>query len=231
MAFPGLSARVAEVRERIRFHQARGGWTHPVRIIAVTKSHSPEVVRAAVDAGLVDVGENRVQEALEKQDALSDVAARWHLIGTLQRNKVRQVIGKFVLLHAVDRLELVMELDKRLAAAEGAVRQPVLVEVNCSGESGKSGVAPGELPELLDRVAASPRLDLKGLMTMAALTDDPVVQRAAFAKLRELRDTMQRAGHPLPELSMGMSGDYPVAVEEGATMVRLGTLLFGERPL
>ena len=231
MAFPGLSARVAEVRDRIRFHQARAGWTHPVRIIAVTKSQGPEAVRAAVDAGLVDVGENRVQEALEKQGALSGVAARWHLIGTLQRNKVRQVVGKFVLLHAVDRLELVMELDKRLAAVEAVPRQPVLVEVNCSGESGKSGVAPGELPELLDRVAASPRLDLKGLMTMAALTDDPVVQRAAFAKLRELRDTMQRAGHQLPELSMGMSGDYPVAVEEGATMVRLGTLLFGERPL
>lgn len=231
MAFPGLSARVTEIRERIRFHQARGGWTHPVRIIAVTKSQSHEAVRAAVDAGLVDVGENRVQEALEKQGVLSDVAARWHLIGTLQRNKVRQVIGKFVLLHAVDRLELVMELDKRLALVDGAPRQSVLVEVNCSGESVKSGVAPGELPELLDRIAGSPRLELKGLMTMAALTDDPVVQRAAFAKLRELRDTMQRAGHQLPELSMGMSGDYPVAVEEGATMVRLGTLLFGERPL
>lgn len=231
MAFPGLAARVTEIRERIRFHQARGGWTHPVRIIAVTKSHSPEAVRAAVDAGLVDVGENRVQEALEKQSVLSDVAARWHLIGTLQRNKVRQVIGKFVLLHAVDRLELVIELDKRLAAVEGTTRQAVLVEVNCSGESAKSGVAPGELPELLDRIVASPRLELKGLMTLAALTDDPVVQRAAFAKLRELRDSMQRAGHQLPELSMGMSGDYPVAVEEGATMVRLGTLLFGERPL
>jgi pyridoxal phosphate enzyme (YggS family) len=231
MAFPGLSARVTEIRERIRFHQARGGWTHPVRLIAVTKSHSHEAVRAAVDAGLVDVGENRVQEALEKQSVLSDVAARWHLIGTLQRNKVRLAIGRFVLLHAVDRLELVMELDKRLAAIDGGPRQAVLVEVNCSGESAKSGVAPGELPELLDRIAASPRLELKGLMTMAALTDDPVVQRAAFAKLRELRDTMQRAGHGLPELSMGMSGDYPVAVEEGATMVRLGTLLFGERPL
>ena len=231
MAFPGVSARVAEIRERIRFHQARGGWTHPVRIIAVTKSHGPEAVRAAVEAGLADVGENRVQEALEKQAALSDVAARWHLIGTLQRNKVRQVLGRFVLLHAVDRSELVMELDKRLAAAEAGARQPVLVEVNCSGESAKGGVAPGELGALLDRIAASPRLELQGLMTMAALSGDSAVQRAAFARLRELRETMQRAGHRLPELSMGMSGDYPVAVEEGATMVRLGTLLFGERPL
>jgi pyridoxal phosphate enzyme (YggS family) len=184
-----------------------------------------------VEAGLADVGENRVQEALEKQAALSDVAARWHLIGTLQRNKVRQVLGRFVLLHAVDRSELVMELDKRLAAAEAGARQPVLVEVNCSGESAKGGVAPGELGALLDRIAASPRLELQGLMTMAALSGDSAVQRAAFARLRELRETMQRAGHRLPELSMGMSGDYPVAVEEGATMVRLGTLLFGERPL
>lgn len=231
MAFPGLSAKVAEIRERIRFHQSRGGWTHPVRIIAVTKSHGPEAVRAAVDAGLVDVGENRVQEALEKQAALSDVAARWHLIGTLQRNKVRHVLGRFVLLHAVDRVDLVIELDKRLASAETTFRQPVLVEVNCSGESSKSGVAPGELAELLGRIATSPRLELQGLMTMAPLTDEPDVQRSVFARLRELRDTMQRAGHPLPELSMGMSGDYPVAVEEGATMVRLGTLLFGERPL
>jgi uncharacterized pyridoxal phosphate-containing UPF0001 family protein len=105
------------------------------------------------------------------------------------------------------------------------------VEVNCSGEAAKGGVAPGELGALLDRIAASPRLELKGLMTMAALSDDPAVQRAAFGRLRELRDTMRRAGHELAELSMGMSGDYPVAVEEGATMVRLGTLLFGERPL
>jgi pyridoxal phosphate enzyme (YggS family) len=232
MAFPGLPARVAEIRERIRFHQARGGWTHPVRIIAVTKSHGPEAVRAAVEAGLVDVGENRVQEALEKQDALRDVAAaRWHLIGTLQRNKVRHVLGRFVLLHAVDRPELVVELDRRLAAAQAPTRQAVLVEVNCSGEAAKGGVAPGELGALLDRIAASPRLELKGLMTMAALSDDPAVQRAAFGRLRELRDTMRRAGHELAELSMGMSGDYPVAVEEGATMVRLGTLLFGERPL
>jgi pyridoxal phosphate enzyme (YggS family) len=231
MAFPELSARVAEVRERIRFHQARRGWTHPVRIIAVTKSHGPEAVRAAVEAGLQDVGENRVQEALEKQAALSDIAARWHLIGTLQRNKVRHVLGRFVLIHAVDRLELVTELDKRLAAAETVTRQPVLVEVNCSGESSKSGVAPNELAKLLEGIVASPRLELRGLMTMAPLTDETEVQRSVFARLRELRDTMQRAGHRLPELSMGMSGDYAVAVEEGATMIRLGTLLFGERPL
>jgi pyridoxal phosphate enzyme (YggS family) len=229
MAFPDLSARLAEIRDTIRHHQARGGFSHPVRIIAVTKSHGPEAVRAAAAAGLLDVGENRVQEALAKQDRLRDVPVRWHLIGTLQRNKVRQVIGRFELLHAVDRLELVDELDRRLETA-GAAPQPVLVEVNCSGEDAKGGVAPDRLGRVLEAIAARPRLDLRGLMTMAALSGDPAVPRAAFARLRTLRDAMQQAGHPLPELSMGMSGDYPVAVEEGATMVRLGTLLFGERP-
>lgn len=228
MAFPGLSARLAEIRDTIRFRQSRGGWTHPVRIVAVTKSHGPEAVVAAVEAGLQDIGENRVQEALRKQDELRDLPVTWHLIGTLQRNKVRQIIGRFALLHAVDRLELVEELDRRLAGAPQP--QGVLVEVNCSGEESKSGVEPEALPGLLERVARSPRLSLRGLMTMAAWSTEESAQRAAFGKLRELRDAIQRQGYSLPELSMGMSGDYPVAVEEGATMIRLGTLLFGERP-
>jgi pyridoxal phosphate enzyme (YggS family) len=226
MDFPGLGDRLASVRDRIGVHQARGGWNHPVRIIAVTKTHGPEAVRAALAAGLEDVGENRVQEALAKQDQLVGVPVRWHLIGSLQRNKARHVVGRFALIHSVDREDLAAELDRRVP--DGS-RQPVLVEVNCSGEPQKSGVDPEGLPPLLDRIAALPRLRLDGLMTMAALSEDERVQRGAFARLRELRDRMRAAGHPLPELSMGMSGDYPVAVEEGATMVRLGTLLFGER--
>jgi pyridoxal phosphate enzyme (YggS family) len=228
MAFPGLSSRLEHIRETIRECQARAGWTHPVRIIAVTKSHGVEAVRAAAAAGLTDVGENRVQEALAKQEQCREVPVAWHLIGTLQRNKVRQVIGRFTLIHSVDRLDLVEELDRRLTRAN-APPQPVLVEVNCSGEAAKSGVDPGELERLLAAVVARPTLDLRGLMTMAALTSDPAVQRAAFGRLRALRDALAQAGYALPELSMGMSGDYPVAVEEGATMVRLGTLLFGER--
>lgn len=226
MDFPGLGERLAAVRERIRVHQARGGWSHPVRIIAVTKTHGPEAVRAAVAAGLEDVGENRVQEALAKQDQLAGVPARWHLIGSLQRNKARHAAGRFVLIHSVDREDLATELDRR--AAEGS-RQAILVEVNCSGEPQKSGVDPAGLEALLERIAARPRLELQGLMTMAAESTDERVQRGAFARLRELRDRMQAAGHRVPELSMGMSGDFPAAVEEGATMVRLGTLLFGER--
>ena len=229
MNFPDLPGRLAQARDRIRFHQARGGFSHPVCIVAVTKAQGAEAVRAAVAAGLEDVGENRVQEALAKQDEVGALPVRWHLIGTLQRNKVRQAIGRFELIHSVDRIELVEELHRRLAT-RGDARQSVLVEVNCSGEAAKSGVDPEFLESLLEAVRASPFLELRGLMTLAALSEEEPVQRAAFGRLRHLRDRMQGAGYSLPELSMGMSGDFPVAVEEGATMVRLGTLLFGERP-
>ncbi len=229
MDFPGLAGRLAEARDRIRWHQARAGWTHPVRIVAVTKSHGPEAVRAALAAGLEDIGENRVQEALGKQDALAGLSLRWHLIGSLQRNKVRQVVGRFALIHSVDRTSLAEELDRRIGAA-GGPPQPVLVEVNCSGEPAKGGVEPEALPGLLAGLAGLRTLEVRGLMTLAALSDDERVQRAAFGRLRGLRDALRRAGYALPELSMGMSGDFPIAVEEGATLVRLGTLLFGERP-
>jgi len=222
-AFPG---RLAQVRDVIARHQTISGWTHEVRIIAVTKTHPPAAVRAAVAAGLGDVGENRVQEALAKQNALSDVSVAWHLIGGLQRNKARHCVGRFALIHSVDRLDLATELGRRLAPG---ARQAVLLQVNCSGEPQKGGVEPGELPALLDAMRPVAGLDVRGLMTMSALTDDTAEQRRAFRMLRDLRDEAERADHRLPELSMGMSGDYAVAVEEGATMIRLGTVLFGER--
>jgi PLP dependent protein len=226
MVFPDLPGHLAQVRETVARHQAIGGWSHPVRIVAVTKGHPPEAVRAALAAGLEDIGENRVQEALQKQDVLPEVRVSWHLIGTLQRNKARHAAGRFALVHSVDRPDLATELDRRVGPD---TRQPVLVQVNCSDEPQKGGVAPEQLPELLDRIRGLERLDLRGLMTMSALTDDAGEQRRAFSRLRELRDAGEHAGHRLPELSMGMSGDYPVAVEEGATMIRLGTVLFGER--
>jgi pyridoxal phosphate enzyme (YggS family) len=226
MEFPGLPARLAAVRDTVAHSQAVGGWRHPVRIVAVTKTHGVEAVRAAVAASLRDIGENRVQEALQKQDALSDVVAEWHLIGTLQRNKARLAAGRFALIHSVDRADLAVELDRRTPPGS---RQPVLVQVNCSEEPQKGGVAPESLPGLLDQIRALERVQVYGLMTMSALTENTTGQRRAFRLLRELRDAAERDGHELPELSMGMSGDYPTAVEEGATMIRLGTVLFGER--
>jgi pyridoxal phosphate enzyme (YggS family) len=226
MDFPGLPARLAAVRDAVARHQEVGGWGHGVRIVAVTKTHGPEAVRAAVAAGLRDIGENRVQEALQKQDALLDISVEWHLVGTLQRNKAKYAAGRFVLIHSVDRADLAAELDRR--AAPGT-RQPILVQVNCSAEPQKGGVAPASLPVLLDQLRILERIEVQGLMTMSALTEDRAEQRRAFRLLRELRDASERSGHRLPELSMGMSGDYPIAVEEGATMIRLGTILFGER--
>ena len=226
MDFPGLPARLALVRETVARSQAAGGWRHPVRIVAVTKTHGPEAVRAAVAAGLRDVGENRVQEALQKQQALSDLAVEWHLIGTLQRNKARNAVGRFALIHSVDRVDLAAELDRR---STGGARQRVLVQVNCSAEPQKGGVLPESLPALLDELQKLERLEVQGLMTMSALTDDQGEQRRAFRLLWELREAAERSGHRLPELSMGMSGDYAIAVEEGATMIRLGTVLFGAR--
>jgi pyridoxal phosphate enzyme (YggS family) len=226
MDFPGLPARLAAVRETVAQRLAQAGWHHQVRIVAVTKTHGPDAVRAALTAGLEDIGENRVQEAMQKQDALRDVAPRWHLVGTLQRNKARHAAGRFALIHSVDRSDLAMDLDRRMPLG---ARQEILVQVNCSNESQKGGVMPDALPALLEELRALERIEVRGLMTMSALTDDTVEQRRAFRLLRELRDAAERSGHTLPELSMGMSGDYPTAVEEGATMIRLGTVLFGER--
>lgn len=226
MDFPTLSDSLLRVRETVARHQAVGGWTHPVRIVAVTKAHGPEAVKAALAAGLTDVGENRVQEALQKQEALPGVAVAWHLIGTLQRNKARHAAGRFALIHSLDRADLAVELDRRVSPD---TRQAVLVQVNCSDEPQKGGVEPAELPALLEALQGLARLDVRGLMTMSALTQDTAEQRRAFRRLRELRDAAECRGQRLPELSMGMSGDFPVAVEEGATMVRLGTVLFGER--
>lgn len=226
MPYPGLAERVAEVRARIAEHQARSEWTHPVTIVAVTKTHPPEAVRAAVAVGLTAVGENRVQEAIAKQEQLADVEVDWHLIGSLQRNKAKHAVGRFALIHSVDSVGLAEDLARR--ASPGS-RQLILVQVNCSDESQKGGVLPAELPVVLDQIQPLSRLEIRGLMTMAALTENVDQQRDAFRTLRQLRDVEERRGIRLPELSMGMSGDYLVAVEEGATIVRLGTLLFGER--
>ena len=228
MNFAGLPERLAEIRSEIARRLEAGRWSHGVTIVAVTKGFGPEAVRAAVAAGLADVGENRVQEALEKMSLVPDAGVTWHLIGHLQRNKAKLVSGRFALVHSVDSLDLSEELARRAAAA--GVRQRVLVQVNLAGEEQKSGCAPEEAPPLVRRVAALESLALEGLMTMAPLTDDVGIQRRTFRGLRQLRDALQEEEKVwLPSLSMGMSADYATAVEEGATVIRLGTALFGAR--
>ena len=227
MNFGALPERLAHVRAEIARRQATAGRTDAVTIVAVTKGLGLDAVEAALAAGLADVGENRVQEALEKLDTPTGRRATWHLVGHLQRNKAKHVAGRVALIHSVDSAELAEELDKR-AATHGA-KQRVLLQVNVAGEAQKSGCAPAEAPGLARRVAAQPHLALEGLMTIAPFTDDKDVQRQTFRGLRVLRDTLQEEGLWLPTLSMGMSADYGVAVEEGATAIRLGTVLFGPR--
>jgi len=220
MSFEALPERLTQVRAEI----ARIA-EDPVTIVAVTKGFGTDAIHAALAAGLADIGENRVQEAMQKQDALrGHPGIRWHLIGHLQRNKAKVVPGRFELVHSIDSLELARELDRR---ASDSVR--VLLQVNVAGESQKSGCPPQEARGLARQIAALGQLRLEGLMTLAPLTDDVEVQRLAFRGLRLLRDSIKEDGVWLPTLSMGMSGDYATAVAEGATMIRLGTALFGPR--
>ncbi|MBL0171881.1 MAG: YggS family pyridoxal phosphate-dependent enzyme [Gemmatimonadaceae bacterium] len=220
-----VSSRVVEVRERIAAATARGGHGQAVTLVAVTKTHGPEAVLAAWRAGVHDVGENRVQEAEDKM-ARVDVPVRWHLIGHLQRNKARAAT-RFALVHGVDSERLADALDQ--AARAAARTLDVLMQVNISGEDTKSGVEPGAVSALAERWHALRNLRVMGAMVMAPLDAPEAVLRAVFAGARHARTVLQHAGHPAPWLSMGMSGDYEIAIEEGATHVRLGTVLFGSR--
>lgn len=225
MAFPGLEERVAEVRERIARAAERGGHGQRVTVIAVTKTHGADAVEAAWRAGIEDVGENKVQEALAK---MPDVTApvRWHLIGHLQRNKVKHV-DRFALVHSVDSERLARAIDAHGQARGTPV--DVLLQVNVSGEATKGGIEPDDWSRMGDVLAASSGIRVRGVMTMAPFDVEDSVLRMVFAGARDARASLRAAGLPADELSMGMSGDYEVAVEEGATMVRLGTVLFGER--
>jgi hypothetical protein len=226
MSFAGLAERLAHVRAEIARRQTAGGWSHPVAVVAVTKGLGLDAVQAALGVGLSDIGENRVQEALDKMGA--GLPATWHLIGHLQRNKAKLVTGRFALVHSVDSVSLAEELDRRASADR--IRQRVLMQVNIAGEEQKSGCTVLEAPALARRIRDLPGLALEGMMTLAPLTEDVAVQRNTFRGLRVLRDRLQEEGQWLPTLSMGMSSDYATAVEEGATLIRLGTVLFGSRP-
>lgn len=225
MPYLDLAARVREVRERIDAAVGRGGHGQQVTLVAVTKTHGPDALQAAWDAGLRDVGENKVQEALDKMDALP-LPFRWHLIGHLQRNKVKH-LTRFHLLHALDRASLA---DAVNALGDAQRPRDVLVQVNVAGEQTKGGYAPEALRAEADRLRTLPGLRVRGVMTMAPLDAAPDVLRRVFRGARDARDVLRAAGHTAAqELSMGMSEDFELAVEEGATMVRLGTVLFGAR--
>jgi pyridoxal phosphate enzyme (YggS family) len=199
-----------------------------VVLVGVVKTVTEELIGEAVALGLTDLGESRVQEAERHISAIGRTAVRWHMIGHLQRNKAGRAVELFDRVHGVDSVELAEALSRRAVGA--GRRLPVLVEVNVSGEASKFGAAPEDVVRLLERVAASPGLALDGLMTVGAPVGTAAEARPGFARLRALRDEGERAlGLRLPELSMGMSGDFEVAVEEGATLVRVGSALFGER--
>ena len=230
MGFAALPGNLTRVRDDIARVQALEGVVAPIRIVAVTKGHGLDAVRAALAAGLPDLGENRVQEGREKIAGLESASARWHLIGHLQTNKAKLIPGAFAMVHSVDSVRVAEALDRAVARRAGAGRLAVLLQVNVAGEDQKSGCSPVEAPAIAAAAAALPGLELRGLMTMAPYTDDERVQRRVFAALRRIREELEAQGLALPELSMGMSGDFRAAVAEGATLLRLGTVLFGERP-
>lgn len=223
-------ANVEQIRKRVAAAALRAGRNPAdVTIIAVSKTRTIDEIRQVLAAGLTHLGENRVQELKEKWPAIGG-SATWHLIGSLQTNKAKQALDMADLIHSLDRLSLADELT-RLAGRRG-VPCKALVEVNVSGEESKHGVSPADLPALLRAVSDGGNVLVQGLMTMAPLSDDPETARPHFRRLRQLADEVRGWGLPgvtMEHLSMGMSGDFEVAVEEGATLVRVGTAIFGAR--
>jgi pyridoxal phosphate enzyme (YggS family) len=216
------------IRARIAAACARAGRAEDsVTLLAVSKSHTPETIRAAVDAGQIHFGENKIQEAKAKIP-LSPGKARWQFIGHLQSNKVRDAVELFEMIQGVDSLAIAQEISKR--AEQAGKTMPILLEVNVAGEGSKFGYAPEKLLAELNELNALPRIEIHGLMAIPPFTPLAEKARPYFQKLRELKTDCEKIlGVPLPQLSMGMSGDFEIAIEEGATIVRVGTALFGER--
>jgi pyridoxal phosphate enzyme (YggS family) len=227
-----LKERYRSVRERIR--RAALGCGRPVdsvRLVAVSKTVPAERVAAAIEAGIDVFGENYIQEARAKIEALADRSVTWHFIGHLQSNKAKYAVRLFDLIHSVDSLKLAAELDKE-AAKRGRMLK-ILIQVNVSGEASKSGVAPQDTLPLIREVSALRHVQTRGLMTMPPFFDDPEGARPYFRELRLLAEKIRPQAPPgveMAELSMGMTGDFEAAIEEGATLVRIGTAIFGERP-
>jgi hypothetical protein len=226
-----IPARLSAVRERIDA-AARSAGRDPtsVRLVAVSKTFPIDAIRAAYAAGQRDFGENRVQEALQKMSGSADLLIRWHLLGHLQTNKARKAAPAFAVIQSVDSVELLGKLDE--AAAEAGAVPELLIQVDLAGEATKFGAPPAEVPRLFEAAAACRAARVVGLMTLPPAPDTPEDARPWFRRMRTLRDEWLASGTPasmLRELSMGMSGDFEVAVQEGATMVRVGTAIFGSR--
>jgi pyridoxal phosphate enzyme (YggS family) len=219
---------LAKVRQTIsQAERAAGRPDGSVQLIAVTKTHPVDAIQKAIDAGQFIFGENRVQEARAKIPQLSS-RIQWHLIGHLQSNKVRPALPLFQLIHGVDSVELLADIDR--IAAELGLFPRILLQVNLAGEASKFGFSPAKLLEQVETIDGFKRANIEGLMTIPPLAPSPEHSRPYFVALRELRDRLAReSGFALPELSMGMSDDYRIAIAEGATMVRVGTAIFGER--
>jgi len=226
-----LKNRLENIRQRI--HQTAiecGRNPDTIRVVAVSKTHAAPDIRKAVEAGVTIVGENYIQEARKKIESLPDLSTSWHFIGHLQSNKAKYAVRLFDLIHTVDSFKLAMELDRQAAKIDKI--QEVLVQVNTGMEDSKSGVAPEEALPLAKQVCTLPNLRLRGLMTIPPLYNEPDRVAPYFRLLRETRDRIRDAGIEhveMDELSMGMTGDFEVAIREGATLVRIGTAIFGER--
>ena len=227
-----LSVNLARIRAQIQATALKcGRLPRDVTLIAISKTHPASLVRAAIELGATDVGENRVQEAEQKINEVGRNATRWHLVGHLQANKARRAIQLFDVIHSLDSLDLARRLD-RLCGEEVRQILPVLIQVDLGHEATKSGVDEAVLPELVAGLKELKRVQLVGLMTLPPFFDDPEEARPFFRRLRELRDELASHaafGDRQGELSMGMTNDFTVAIEEGATMVRVGTAIFGQR--
>ncbi|HEV7797891.1 MAG TPA: YggS family pyridoxal phosphate-dependent enzyme [Pyrinomonadaceae bacterium] len=231
-SFQTLAERLAQVRDKIDAAARRvNRAAEEITLIAISKTHPTATLRAGLELGISDFGENRVQEAEGKILELGRAAARWHLVGHLQSNKAARAVQLFDCIHSLDSVALAERLN-RLCGAEGREVLPVLIQIDLGGEETKTGIDPGKLPELLSALTSCPRLSLIGLMTLPPYFENPDCARPYFKTLRKLRDELQLQGHfgeCSGELSMGMSHDFEIAIEEGATMVRVGTAIFGER--
>jgi len=226
-----MKDRIERIEKQIREAAEKAGRNpDEIRLVAVSKIKPADMVREARDAGQTIFGENYIQEAVAKIEEVGDDSIEWHFIGHLQSKKSKYATGVFTLIHSVDSLKLAKEINKQAAKKE--VVQPILIQVNTSGEESKSGTTAEEVIELVREVASLENVAVKGLMTMPAFFDDPEGARPYFRQLRLIRDRIEALDIPgveMKELSMGMSGDFEVAIEEGATLVRVGTAIFGAR--